>query len=121
MGVPRELAKQQISSRRQGGDCRGVYRGDGEMKDNDGTTLNDYSRGVLLALTDALTLLSVSGPGATVAAASVPLSEARDSIARGKRDGWQRAALIIRAAQASELIGEIRSGAKHPPHARGTL
>ncbi len=65
---------------------------------------DEYSRGMMLALTDALTLLAATGPQATIAAANMPSPAAEDRFSSGRRAGWDRAALIIRAAQASALM-----------------
>lgn len=65
---------------------------------------DEYSRGMMLALTDALALLAATGPQATIAAADMPSPASRDRFTRGRREGWDRAALIIRAAQANALM-----------------
>jgi len=74
------------------------------MTDNDNEEFDDYSRGMMLALTDALALLAATGPQATIAAADMPSPPADDNFTHGRRAGWDRAALIIRAAQANALI-----------------
>ena len=74
------------------------------MKKNNTEDSEDYSRGMMLALTDALALLATTGPQATIAAAGVPSAPAEDVFGRGRRAGWDKAALIIRAAQASTLV-----------------
>jgi len=65
---------------------------------------DDYSRGMMLALTDALALLAATGPQATIAAANMPSPVPEDRFTDGRRAGWDRAALIIRAAQANALV-----------------
>ncbi len=69
-----------------------------------GAEHDEYSRGMMLALTDALALLAATGPQATMAAADMPSPPAQDRFTRGRREGWDRAALIIRAAQANALM-----------------
>jgi hypothetical protein len=72
---------------------------------------DEYSKGMMLALTDALALLAATGPQATIAAADMPSLPAEDGFDRGRKAGWDRAALIIRAAQANALVREVpRSG-----------
>lgn len=66
---------------------------------------DEYSKGMMLALTDALALLAATGPQATIAAADMPSGPAEDGFDRGRKAGWDRAALIIRAAQANALVG----------------
>jgi hypothetical protein len=79
------------------------------MRSQDGADTDDYSKGMMLALTDALALLAATGPQATIAAAGMPSPPAKDSFTSGRRAGWDRAALIIRAAQANALMdGEPR-------------
>ena len=74
------------------------------MRKKQTTEPEEYSRGMMLALTDALALLAATGPQATIAAADMPSPPAQDGFTRGRREGWDRAALIIRAAQASALM-----------------
>ncbi len=74
------------------------------MTSDDSGEFDDYSRGMMLALTDALALLATTGPQATIAAADMPSPPAEDKFTHGRRAGWDRAALIIRAAQANALI-----------------
>ncbi|MDG2336273.1 MAG: hypothetical protein P8Q97_18885 [Myxococcota bacterium] len=73
-------------------------------KQEDNTEFDEYSRGMMAALTDALSLLASTGPQVTIAAADMPAPSAADRFTRGRRAGWDRAALIIRAAQASSLM-----------------
>ncbi len=74
------------------------------MMSDDSEEFDDYSKGMMLALTDALALLATTGPQATIAAADMPSPPAEDKFTHGRRAGWDRAALIIRAAQANALI-----------------
>lgn len=74
------------------------------MTIKEGAGGDDYSRGMMLALTDALALLAATGPQATIAAADMPSRAPEDCFTSGRRAGWDRAALIIRAAQASALM-----------------
>ncbi|MDE0887195.1 MAG: hypothetical protein OSB70_16860 [Myxococcota bacterium] len=73
-------------------------------KQNDNTDFDEYSRGMMAALTDALALLASTGPQVAIAAADMPAPAADDRFTRGRKEGWDRAALIIRAAQASSLM-----------------
>jgi hypothetical protein len=82
-----------------------MYWGEHDMKKTtENSEIDDYSRGMLLALTDALSLLASTGPQATVAAADMPTPPPSDHFTSGRRAGWDRAALIIRAAQANSLM-----------------
>ena len=74
------------------------------MTSDDSGEFDDYSKGMMLALTDALALLATTGPQATIAAADMPSPPAADKFTHGRQAGWDRAALIIRAAQANALI-----------------
>lgn len=74
------------------------------MGKNDSGDSEDYSRGMMLALTDALALLAATGPQATIAAADMPSAHPEGIFGRGRRAGWDKAALIIRAAQANALV-----------------
>jgi hypothetical protein len=73
---------------------------------------DEYSRGMMAALTDALSLLASTGPQATIAAADMPAPPVEDHFTCGRRAGWDRAALIIRAAQASSLMSPPNSDSK---------
>ena len=76
-----------------------------DMSGNRNPEYDEYSKGMMLALTDALALLAATGPQATIAAADMPSPPAEDGFDRGRKAGWDRAALIIRAAQANALAG----------------
>ena len=73
------------------------------MDNNPNQEHEEYSKGMMLALTDALALLAATGPQATIAAADMPYPPSEDGFDRGRKAGWDRAALIIRAAQANAL------------------
>ena len=57
------------------------------MMSDDSGEFDDYSRGMMLALTDALALLATTGPQATIAAADMPSPPAEDKFTHGRRAG----------------------------------